>query len=386
MENTNFKLKTKVLNRAVSFTSLLLAAGVFIVLLTACPNTAGGLGGESTPSGGSVTPSDFGSFEDAGDYVKITPSANGIIGVAPDESTLPGTEDYWKGVFIKDRKVKLSPYMLGKTEVTYEKWYEVRVWAEGNGYTFANKGLEGWDGTGGGSWPNYANIGKPPTGNKNHPVTNISWRDCIVWCNAYTEMVKGSDAECVYRKSKVDTAVLKSANDTSACDNAYADMNKKGYRLPIEVEWEYAARWQGSDSTNAEKYGDLYLTKLWSASGAKDKWDTDETGKVAWYHNNSGGKTHSVGEKRANYLGLYNMSGNVWEWCFDWWNNDPKAGDEPDGDGFVTDPQGAVDGSTRVVRGGGWDNNADYCTVGARNNGYPDERNDYIGLRLACRP
>ena len=64
----------------------------------------------------------------------------------------------------------------------------------------------------------------------------------------------------------------------------------------------------------------------------------------------------------------------------------PKAGDEPDGDGFVTDPQGAVDGSTRVVRGGGWDNNADYCTVGARNNGYPDERNDYIGLRLACRP
>ena len=331
---------------------------------------------------------DVGSFEDTGDgFIKISPPAAGITGKDPTY-TLPGTDNYWKGVFRAGRKVTLSPYKLGKTEVPYEVWYEVRAWAETKGYTFANKGLEGWDGSGGGgSYPNYTNIGKSPTANKNHPVTMISWRDCIVWCNAYTQKIKG-EGECVYRKSATDTTVLKDATDTAVCDAAYADMSKKGFRLPTEAEWEYVARWQGSDNTNAEKYGEVWLTKLNSASGAKDKWDTAETGEVAWYDDNSGRKTHPVGEKRSNALGLHDMSGNVWEWCFDGYNDNPTVNDAAYTSGrFVVDPQGGASGGLRVRRGGSWGYNARHCVVGFRGgNGSPDGRYYDLGFRLALRP
>ena len=161
----------KTINNKKKGTAMLITAAILALVFTGCPNNAGGSGSGS--SGGGV-----GSFEDTGDgFIKIIPSANGIAGVDPDY-TLPGTDNYWKGVFIDGRKVKLSPYKLGKTEVTYEVWHEVLTWAEGKGYTFANKGKEGSNG----------GVGAAPTDEgKKEPVTTISWRDCIVWCNAYTE-------------------------------------------------------------------------------------------------------------------------------------------------------------------------------------------------------
>jgi len=355
--------KTEVLGFSIV---LLLAA---LLVCTGCPGTVGSSGsgnGEITPPSG-----DVGSFEDTGDgFIKISPPAAGITGKDPTY-TLPGTGDNWKGVFRAERKVTLSPYKLGKTEVPYKLWKEVYDWAIGNGYTFAYVGRKGSSGS----------------GSEEEPVTEVSWRNCIVWCNAYTHKTNNAESECVYRKSKTDTRVLKDARKGSECDAAYADMSKKGYRLPTEAEWEYAARWQGSNTENAVQYGEVWLTKLNSASGAKDKWDTAETGEVAWYGVASWSivSTHPVGKKRANALGLHDMSGNVWEWCFDWYNNDPTVNDAAYG-GFVVDPQGAASGSFRVIRGGSWRDSAEYCVVGFRSDRNPTFSNDNLGFRVACRP
>ena len=329
------------------------------------------------------------------DFVLVTPPVNGIIGVDPDY-TLPYTDEWWKGVFRAGRKVKLSPYKLGKTEVTYKLWkeaYDEAVKPE-HGYTFQNAGQKGSDGTG---------------NDEEQPVTMVSWRDCIVWCNAYTEMKLGSDEQCVYRESNASgAAVLKDATATTACDAAYADMGKKGFRLPTEAEWEYAARRQ-NDNTNATDYGEggsnVWLTKLNSASGATkpigfnglslpdgETWESlrDELTRVAVYYNwwNGTGwihqtpavtKTAAAGSKTANALGLHDMSGNVWEWCFDGYEAEIATGE-------VTNPQGAASGSSRVERGGSWLGYANGCAVGLRFNHSPDYRSFIHGFRLACRP
>ncbi len=135
-------------------------------------------------------------------------------------------------------------------------------------------------------------------------------------------------------------------------------MTGKRYRLPTEAEWEFAAR--GGNSSRGYKY-----------SGG------NSLGSVAWYYDNSGSRTHAVGTKSPNELGIYDMSGNVLEWCQDWYNSS-YYGSLP-----LTNPQGPNSGLHRVYRGGSWGNDAWTCRVSIRTYTTPDSRDRYLGFRLA---
>ena len=129
----------------------------------------------------------------------------------------------------------------------------------------------------------------------------------------------------------------------------------RSYRLPTEAEWEYASR---AGSSTAYCFGD----------------DETRLGEYAWYYKNSGSTTHPVGEKRPNGWGLYDMHGNVWEWCNDWYGEYPS--------GSVTDPTGASSGSLRVYRGGSWDSLAAGCRSAFRLRFVPSLRCNDLGFRL----
>ena len=138
----------------------------------------------------------------------------------------------------------------------------------------------------------------------------------------------------------------------------------KKFRLPTEAEWEFACR--GGNNSRGYKY-----------SGGND------VNSVAWYEGNSGSQTHPVGTKAPNELGIYDMSGNVWEWCADWYGDY-----KPDYyDSYTTNsqinPTGPTSGSYRVNRGGSWDDRARYCRSSCRSDSYPTYRCNCLGLRLA---
>jgi formylglycine-generating enzyme required for sulfatase activity/tRNA A-37 threonylcarbamoyl transferase component Bud32 len=128
------------------------------------------------------------------------------------------------------------------------------------------------------------------------------------------------------------------------------------YRLPTEAEWEYACR---AGSTTRYSFGD----------------NDSKLGDHAWFYENSGSKTHPVGEKQPNVWGLYDMHGNVWEWCSDWYGDYPK--------GAVSDPVGPSKGSSRVFRGGSWDYVAAFCRSANRNWSLPSYRFSNGGFRVA---
>lgn len=151
------------------------------------------------------------------------------------------------------------------------------------------------------------------------------------------------------------------------CESFISQLNSKlssqlqsgeKFRFPTEAQWEYAAR--GGNRSNGYTYA-----------------GSNTIGDVAWYTDNSNSTTHVVAGKQANELGLYDMSGNVWEWCYDWYGSYSSSAQ--------TDPTGATSGSYRVYRGGSWSNTATYCRSAYRNYFSPSNRYYYLGFRLALQ-
>jgi formylglycine-generating enzyme required for sulfatase activity len=206
---------------------------------------------------------------------------------------------------------------------------------------------------------------------KKRPVERVSWYDAIAFCNKLS-LLDGK--EPVYRVNGIsDWANLAYDAIPAAADTNWnavtPDLTKNGYRLPTEMEWMWAA--MGAEQTvqpNRNGYSKTY-------AGSEES-GTANIGEYAWYTTNSNSKTHEVGKKTGNELGLQDMSGNVWEWCWD------RYGSYPSGE--QTDFTGAASGSYRVLRGGSWYDGASYCTVAARNNYSPTYRDNVLGFRFAC--
>jgi formylglycine-generating enzyme required for sulfatase activity len=152
----------------------------------------------------------------------------------------------------------------------------------------------------------------------------------------------------------VENVSWEDANDFIRKLNA---LTGKNFRLPTEAEWEFAAR--GGNKSEGMKYSGGY-----------------SLGNVGWYDDNSGTKTHSVGQKTPNELGIYDMSGNVYEWCSDWYDGYSSSSQ--------SNPTGASSGSYRVARGGSWnDTDASDCRVAYRGLSYPSSGGNRLGFRLA---
>ncbi len=315
------------------------ALALCAVLLQGCAKpgreAAGPSVGEGLGPGGELSACivlDGRALEKTGEVVVVP--AGGSVAVS-------GSGDDGSKVFLPGRTVEVSAFAIGRYEVTQEL-YQAVAGSNPSGHQGANR--------------------PPADGETQHlrPVEEVTWYDCILFCNLLTAATLGEEG-CVYYSDKRLSRIY-SAEDAKLGRLPYMDSARKGYRLPLEAEWELAARGGNPDDT-----------AVWNLEYA----GSNAIEEVTWYNATPPRHSHEVGMKASNSLGLHDMSGNVWEWCWDWFTtikaDTPAAGpDEP-----------SSSGAYRVYRGGSFGRSAPYCTVSTRSGIAPEYDGRILGLRLA---
>ena len=252
--------------------------------------------------------------------------------------------------------VYVDAFYMDKCEVTWGKWKEVRDWAVNNGYDLSGIGE-----------------GKA----ENHPVQMVNWHDCVKWCNARSQ--KEGRTPAYYTDSSF-TVVYKTGSVTNPC----VRWSAAGYRLPTEAEWEKAAR--GGLSGQRFPWGDRIdhtranYSGYWSRGVPAYPYDDGYAGYDKRYSTGGIPYTSPAGSFSTNGYGLYDMSGNVWEWCGDWYESSyywtsPSS-----------NPSGPASGSSRVIRGCAWNAYSDRCRSASRTMYNPDYRYYGLGLRAVLPP
>ena len=279
------------------------------------------------------------------DGMVLIPAGNFVMGNTPGSSSgeQPLHTNY------------VSAFYMDQYEVTKALWDGVYTWATNHGYSF-----------------DYSDSGQGKAAN--HPVQTVTWYDCVKWCNARSEKEGKTPA---YYTSAAQTTVYRTGRT-----NVQNDWVKwsRSYRLPTEAEWEKAARggvsgqrfpWGNTISwSQANYYTDPMLILPYDLNPLKGYHPTFATGGYPY--------TSPVGYFAPNGFGLYDMAGNVWERCWDWYGSYSSESQ--------IDPRGPISGLYRVIRGGSWRGDAAGCRSPARGYGYPSDYSYYGGFRVVLAP
>jgi formylglycine-generating enzyme required for sulfatase activity len=243
--------------------------------------------------------------------------------------------------------VTVSAFYMDTNLVSLTQWQPVYNWATNNGYDFV-----------------HAGAGNAP----NHPVERVDWYDCVKWSNARSQQ---AGLTPVYYTDAGLAHIYTNGETTNISVNWAAN----GYRLPTEAEWEKAAR--GGLRGKRFPWGDTISESQANYCGNTNAliYDLGPNGYNAAFATGATPHTSPVGSFAPNGYGLYDMAGNVWEWCWDWYGT-PYAGG--------SDPRGPARGSDRVLRGGYWYGLASLARCANRNYGYPWNYGDVFSVGFRC--